>query len=126
MMKMLIQLDEECVKKDGKYSLGDIWKSIDGKFSPECIKEEQPDGSVLYSGNPNRDYYTRINVATMFLKRQKWFAEYCVKWIWYDNDDDEEMPYQEIDVLARQRKENSLFTIGGKWNAEKRKPSISI
>ena len=44
MMKMLIQLDEECVKKDGKYSLGDIWQSIDGKFSPECIKEEQPDG----------------------------------------------------------------------------------
>ena len=39
---------------------------------------------------------------------------------------DEEMPYQEIDVLARQRKENSLFTIGGKWNAETRKPSISI
>ena len=35
MMKMLIQLDEECVKKDGKYSLGDIWQSIDGKFSPE-------------------------------------------------------------------------------------------
>lgn len=58
-MKMLIQLDTERILEDGKYSLADIWQSIDGKFSPECIKEEQPDGSVLYSGNPNRDYYTR-------------------------------------------------------------------
>lgn len=47
---------------------------------------------------------------------------------YYDHEWTEEdlLDYQEIDVLARQRQENSLFTIGVKWNAEKRKPSISI
>ena len=32
MMKMLIQLDEERVVKDGKYKLEDMWRVIDAKF----------------------------------------------------------------------------------------------
>ena len=35
MMKMLIQLDEERVKKDGKYKLEDMWRVIDAKFRSE-------------------------------------------------------------------------------------------
>ena len=109
MMKMLIQLDEEKVLSDGKYALEDIWRVIDKQFAGECDKEVQPDGSVLYSGNPNKDYFTRINLAAMYLKSRKWFAEYCIKWIWYDNDDNEELPFQDIDVLSRQREKNPLF-----------------
>ncbi len=109
MMKMLIQLDEERVIRDRKYNLAEMWRVIDAKFITDCVKEYQTDGAALYSGDPHRDYYTCINLATMYLKRQKWFANYCTKWIWYDNDDDEELPYQPIDVLARQRRENILF-----------------
>ena len=32
MMKMLIQLDEERVVKDGKYKLVDMWSVIDAKY----------------------------------------------------------------------------------------------
>ncbi len=109
MMKMLIQLDEEKVLSDGKYALEDMWRIIDKQFAGECDKEVQPDGSVLYSGNPNKDYFTRINLAAMYLKSRKWFAEYCIKWIWYDNDYNESMPFDEIDVLSRQREKNPLF-----------------
>ncbi len=53
MMKMLIQLDEERVVKDGKYKLEDMWRVIDAKFDKhDCVKEIQPDGSMLYTGNP--------------------------------------------------------------------------
>ena len=43
MMKMLIQLDEERVVKDGKYKLEDMWRVIDAKFDKyDCVKEIQP------------------------------------------------------------------------------------
>lgn len=110
MMKMLIQLDEERVVSDKKYKLADMWRAIDAKFEKyNCTKERQADGSVLYSCTPNSDYYTGFNLAAMFLKRQKWFATYCIRWIWYDNEDDETLPLQNIDVLARQRQTNALF-----------------
>ena len=111
MMKMLIQLDEEKVLSDEKYALEDMWRIIDKQFAGECDKEVQPDGSVLYSGNPNKDYYTKIMLAYMSLSDKKWFAEYCIKWIWYDNDDNEELPFQNIDVLGKERKRNPLFAI---------------
>ena len=111
MMKMLIQLDEERVLSDKKYALSDMWRIIDKQFAGECDKEVQPDGSVLYSGNPNKDYFTRINVAAMYLKSRKWFAEYCKRLILYDNDYNEAMPFDEIDVLSRQRKCNPLFAL---------------
>lgn len=111
MMKMLIKLDEERVLRDGKYDLADMWRLIDEKFVGDCVKEVQADGAVLYSGNPMRDYYTRINLACLNLKQCHWFAQYCTKWIWYDNDDNEELPFQDIDVLARQRKNNPIFEV---------------
>lgn len=110
MMKMLIQLDEDRVEKEKKYRLADMWKAIDAKFEKyHCTKERQADGSVLYSGNPDYDYYTCINLAYLSLKKQIWFAEYCKQWIWYDNEDDETLPLQRLDVLSRERQENPLF-----------------
>ena len=76
MMKMLIKLDEDRIKTDGKYNLADLWRVIDGQFNNGCIKEVQPDGAVLYSGDPTKDYYTRINLAAIVLKKTHWFGKY--------------------------------------------------
>ena len=57
MMKMLIKLDEERVLRDGKYDLAAMWRKIDEHVATyNCIKEVQPGGGVLYSGNPDYDY----------------------------------------------------------------------
>lgn len=109
MMKMLIKLDEDRIKSDGKYDLADMWRVIDRQFNNGCVKEVQPDGAVMYSGEIDKDYFTRISVAYLFLKRQSWFGQYCCKWIWYDNDDNESLPMQDMDVLAEERKDNILF-----------------
>lgn len=109
MMKMEIALDEERILRDGVYDLKKIWNKIDEKFLSACTRERLPDGSVIYSGEPNKDYYTAIMLAAAVLKKQSWFARYCTKWIWYDNDDNEGLPFQEIDILSRQRLKNSLF-----------------
>lgn len=112
MMKMLIQLDEERVVKDGKYKLEDMWRVIDAKFDKyDRVKEIQPDGSMLYTGNPEKDYYTCMALANITLKKQKWFGKYCKKWVMLDNEDDETLPLQNIDILARQRQTNPLFAV---------------
>lgn len=111
MQKMLIQLDEERIKREGKYSLEKMWSIIDEAFSHgQCIKEFQSDGSVMYSGNPNRDnYLSDFGIAYMILMDKKWFAEQASKWIWYNNDDDENLPFQDTDCLIRARKEFGLI-----------------
>lgn len=109
MMKMLIKLDEERVLRDGKYDLADMWRKIDEQFENGCVKEVQPDGSALYSGKADKDYFTCISIAYIRLSSREWFAQYCNKWIWYDNDDNESLPMQDMDVLAEERKDNILF-----------------
>lgn len=111
MMKMLIQLDEARVLRDGKYDLADMWRIIDDKFRSGCIKEVQPDGAALYSGERDKNYYSCMALAYMILSEKKWFAQYCTKWIWYDNDDDETLPFADEDVLAKERKRNPLFKV---------------
>ena len=110
MMKMLIKLDEERVLRDGKYDLADMWRKIDEQFAKyNCIKEVQPGGGVLYSGNPDYDYYTCMGLSYLSLRKQQWFARYCSEWIMYDNDDDEELPLQDIDLLTKERGKDPLF-----------------
>lgn len=110
MMKMLIKLDEERVLRDGKYDLAGMWRAIDGQFERyNCIREAQPGGGVLYSGDPDQDYFTCMGLSYLFLRKQQWFAQYCSQWIMYDNDDDEELPFQHIDLLAKERGKNPLF-----------------
>lgn len=112
MMKMLIGIDEERVRKDGLYDLDDMWRLIGMRFLEHgCTAERQEDGSVMYSGTKTNDYYAAINFAIDFLEVQPWFAQYCTKWIWYDNHNRDErvMPYFDEDVLEQERADNILF-----------------
>lgn len=111
MMKMLIQLDEERIKVDDEYDLQEMWQAIDELFEDvKCIKEVQPDGSVMYSGNPNRDNLL-ADFGYAYLSLTDWepFAQYCSKWICYDNEDNENLPLADEDVLAKLRQSDPLF-----------------
>ncbi|MDY4592173.1 MAG: hypothetical protein SO434_02040 [Eubacteriales bacterium] len=111
MMKMLIQLDEERIKADGECDSAKMWAAIDRTFArKECIKEVQPDGSVMYLGNPNRDNLL-ADFGYAYLSLIEWepFAQYCSKWICYDNEFDEDSPFDEDDVLAKERIRTPLF-----------------
>ena len=109
MMKMLIKLDEERIKADGKYDLADMWRNIDEQFEKACTKEVQPDGAALYSGDPSSDYFTCIGLAYLLLRKQQWFAKYCSEWIMLSNEDDEDLPLADENLLDKERKENPLF-----------------
>ena len=111
MMKMLIQLDEERIKADDEYDLQEMWQAIDEVFEDvKYIKEVQPDGSVMYLGNPNRDNLL-ADFGCAYLTLTDWepIAKYCCKWICYDNEDNEDLPLADEDVLAKLRQRAPLF-----------------
>lgn len=112
MMKMEIRLDEERIKRDGEYDLAELWARIDKEFENGCRKDVQADGSVMYVGIPDKDYYTDFSAGYMILSELQPFAKYCVKWIWYDNDDDESQPFSDEDVLQKEKMRNPLFVHG--------------
>lgn len=114
-MKMEIKLDEERIKRDGEYTVEELWEKIDEEFENACKKKIQADGSVMYTGILFKDYYTDMMSAAMIFSEYEWFAKYCVKWLWYENEDiddeeyDDSVPLYVTDVLAEERKENPLF-----------------
>ncbi|MGN0789655.1 MAG: hypothetical protein ACI4MY_06920, partial [Christensenellales bacterium] len=59
---------------------------------------------------PNRDNYL-ADFGYAFLSLREWnlFAQYCNKWIWYDNEDDENLPLADEDILLKERIDNPLF-----------------
>ena len=97
MMKMLIKLDEERVLSDRKYDLADMWRIVDEQFESACTKQVLADGAVLYSGKADKDYFSCFGIAYVKLSNREWFARYCSKWIMYDNDDDETLPFADDD-----------------------------
>lgn len=100
MMQMLIKLDEERVKADGKYDLADMWRKIDERFEACCVKEVLQDGSAMYTGDDDKDYFTDMAAAYILFSESEWFTKYCTKWMWYSNDDDEDLPMSGINVLT--------------------------
>lgn len=111
MQKMLIQLDVEKIERQDKYDIKDMWQVIDEIFDKQkCVKEVNDDGSVMYSGNPNSDnHLADFGVAYITLKSSPWFLEYAAKWIWYDNDEDENGPFEESDTLFRVKKKLGMI-----------------
>ena len=105
MQKMLIQLDVEKIERERKYNLQDVWRLIDEIFAKgKCTKEIQSDGAVMYSGNPNRNNnLADFGLAYLLLQKRDWFVDNAKTWIWYNNDDDESLPFQDTDCLKRIR-----------------------
>ncbi|MDE7215219.1 MAG: hypothetical protein K2O08_00275 [Clostridia bacterium] len=107
MQKMLIQLDVEKIERDDKYDINRMWKLIDEVFiKHKCDKEKKIDGSIMYLGKPENDSNFGIfSSAYLILRQKRWFFENVKVWHWYDNDDDETLPYQDMDCLADAKKE---------------------
>ena len=111
MMAMSIKLDEARMERDHVYDPQKVWAHIDEVFEQTCTKERQADGTVMYFGDSDKEYYSCYMIAVARFEECKWFAQYCTEWIWYDNDDDEDEPLEEYgeDVLEQLRETNPMF-----------------
>ena len=101
MQKMQIWLDETKIKREGVYTVEEVWKVVDKAFEEgKCIKEVQPDGSVMYLGNPSSDnLLSDFGVAYVILTDSEIFGRYALDWKWFSNDGIEQEPMYEMNPM---------------------------
>lgn len=102
MMEMEITLNQDKILREG-FDYNNICKKIDDVFARwKCVKTIPADGTMRYAGKlGGKNYFSDFGCVFVNLRDQKWFIDNCVRWILFDNDDDEGLPYQEIDVLKK-------------------------
>ena len=74
---------------------------IDHFFEKACTKERLLDGSVMYSGDPDKDSFTCICRAYVILADREEFLRYCTDWIWYESVNDGSTRFSMEDLIAR-------------------------
>jgi len=93
---MRVQLNEN-------KALPEIWNIVDDAFAKfNCVKELQDDGSVMYYENPNsEDSYIDFTSILIVLASNILVVQNCLKWVWYDDEENDEGVFDEEDVLEQ-------------------------
>lgn len=101
MQKMQIWLNEAKIKREGVYTVEEVWKVVDEAFEEgKCIKEVQTDGSIMYSGNPNsNNYLSDFGVAYVMLIDDELFIRYALDWKWFSNEENRAGTYIEMNPM---------------------------
>ena len=88
MNRMIIELDEQKIKTQGKYDINKLWEEINKPFIEKkmSIKKEGP--QTIYF-NPFDDLSTQeFGYAYMSLMTKKWLVEVCLKWLWIEDNNE--------------------------------------
>lgn len=80
MMKMLIELDENKILQDGKYSLSKMNSYISNAFEERNMIKES--GKWYTNGT-----FASCGSLALILSSKDWFMDNVQKWLWYDDED---------------------------------------
>lgn len=88
MLKLEIKLDENKINTEQKYSVSNIYQTLEQAFNNYHLREEhEPDGTVVFYGSGNPRDYGAFGCIITSLSEKTWFMDYVTKWIWYNSDD---------------------------------------
>lgn len=83
MLKMVIEFDEDKIKREGKYDLQKMYASLYERFTEEGLRVEK--NGVYVDGGKESDLMSFMVIATA-LPGIEWFRKYIKKWDWYEED----------------------------------------
>lgn len=91
MLKVSIRMDEDKIKREEKYSLDTIYRSIDELFQKmELPRMEDSSDSLVYRDCGRPQDFGRFGYAVITLKNHSWFMENVAEWFLYDSDDSDD------------------------------------
>ena len=74
MFKVLLQLDEEQIKKDGEFNLSEIYKEIDTRYNKAgCYLLESDGNKYIYTIDNEEEAPARLGVPSLNIRRLPWF-----------------------------------------------------
>ena len=80
MMKMLIELDENKILSEGKYSLDKMNSFISAAFKNRNMVKDT--GNWYANGD-----FTSCGSLALILSKKDWFMSNVQRWLWYDEED---------------------------------------
>lgn len=110
MLKMIIRMDDYKINTEKKYRLDGIYKTLDNAFLKMGLPRiEDSSGSLVYRDNGHIADYGRFGKIVNTLKRQPWFMENVVEWLFCDNEDsDSPEVFNEENLLNHYRKKEAM------------------
>jgi len=85
MLKMQVIMDEEKIRREGKYDLKKVQSAIDDIFVNKCSLIKGADGFYIETGT-SADL-ALFTTAIGILKRTQWFFNNVGTWLLYDSTD---------------------------------------
>lgn len=74
MFKVLLQLNEEEIKKDNEFNLSDIYKEINALYSKAgCYLLESNGNKYIYTIDNEEEAPARLGVPSLNIRRLPWF-----------------------------------------------------
>lgn len=97
MFKVLLQLDEERIKKDNQFNLSDIYKYIDSSFKESnCYLLEQDNNIYIYSTEQSNQALSNLLIPSFEIKTKPWF-KYMDKFFLVHNEySQDEWEYEDM------------------------------
>lgn len=88
MIKMQIKMDEEKIRREGRYSMEKIYGTLDDFFVNRLLLIKANDGFYLGSGSP--DDFANFGVAMTTLGKKSWFMSNVDTWLYFNSEDSED------------------------------------
>ena len=104
MQKMLVKENKEKMKELGISEYYIDLTLHDAFDQGHFFVEEQEDGSIMYTGNPEYpNYFGLFGAAYVVLSDDEDFMAVCEKWIWYNDAYSIDGSFVEQDVLEEEK-----------------------
>lgn len=92
MMKVEIVLDEDKIRAEGEYEVEEIKRCVCNPFEQKGLRKvETTDGSIVYCDKDRDNDYAWLWGANLTLVDEDWFVRYVKKWIWEDEEGQEDI-----------------------------------
>ena len=100
MLFIMIELDEERIKKDGIINLDGAYKCIDDTFAQRDVTLYHKKGSIrFYTRNIDKNDYAYLWSVNLLFEKEDWFCYYIKQWRFLDIDDTTGVVYTDEDIL---------------------------
>jgi hypothetical protein len=81
-------MDGEKIDRVGEYTVESVCKCVDDTFADYGLKKV---GEDTYTGVGTRHDFAHLWSAILSLAESEWFMEYVDTFLWYENDDVEDL-----------------------------------
>lgn len=96
-LKMVIEFDEEKIKKEGRYDLHKLYASLRKSFEGVGLKTvtdgvfvDNGNEEDFFIGNGNSEDFSNFAKAVIYLRSQEWFLNIVKRWkLYMENETDD-------------------------------------